>query len=321
MTLSPKTRQVLLNLVRIGISVALLGWIVARAGLHHLLKTTRHADVRPYLLALLIAVAGLVLRAYRWQILLNAVGARVPFRRSVYLYFVGAFFNAFLPTGFGGDVVRVLEIGEGATSQQAAGTVFVDRLIGFVALFVLALCALPFSAGLLPPALAWLIAFLAGAVVAGSLLLFEGRLLRRMTARFPCALSLAGDAWLGRTYGVITACGKRALLGALGVSVLYNLSLIWSNVLIAQALRLKVSPWIFFLFVPIAAATLLVPLSISGLGVREGIYVTLFGQLGLTAAQSVSLSLATYSLDLVSGLIGGGVYLVAGVAGLRPQSR
>ena len=149
MTLSPKTRQVLLNLVRIGVSAALLGWIVARAGLTQLLKTARTADVRPYLLALLIAVAGLVLRAYRWQILLNAVGARVPFRRLVYLYFVGAFFNAFLPTGFGGDVVRVLEIGEGATSQQAAGTVLVDRLTGFVVLFLLALCALPFSADFL----------------------------------------------------------------------------------------------------------------------------------------------------------------------------
>ena len=319
MPLSPKTRQVILNLIRIGISAALLGWIVARAGLHHLLKTMRHADVRPYLLALLITVLGLVLRAYRWQILLNAVGARVPFRRSVYLYFVGAFFNAFLPTGFGGDVVRVLEIGEGATSQQAAGTVLVDRLTGFVVLFLLALCALPFSAGLLPPALAWLIAILAGAIVVGSVLLFEGRLLRRVTAHFPCALSLAGDAWIGRTYDVITACGNRALLGALGVSVLYNLSMIWSNVLIAQALRLNISPWIFFLFTPIAAATLLVPISISGLGVREGIYVTLFGQLGLTAAQSLSLSLATYSLDLVSGLVGGLVYLAAGLVGLRPK--
>jgi len=320
MPLTPKTRQVIVNLIRISVSVALLGWIVARAGLNQLLRTARTADIRPYLLALLITVVGLVLRAYRWQILLNAVGARVPFRRLVYLYFVGSFFNAFLPTGFGGDVVRVLEIGEGATSQQAAGTVFVDRLAGFVALFVLALCALPFSADLLPPALIWLIAPLAVAVVAGSVLLFEGRLLRGMTAHFPGALSLAGDAWLGRTYGVITACGNRGLLGALGVSLLYNLSLIWSNVLIAQALQLNVSPWIFFLFVPIAAATLLVPISISGLGVREGMYVTLFGQLGLTAAQSVSLSLATYSLDLVTGLLGGGVYLVAGLVGLRPKA-
>jgi len=138
----PKTRQALLNLARLVISAALFWWIVAQAGLADLLEAARRADPGPYALALLIAVVGIPIRAYRWQVLLDAVGARLPFWRTNHLYFVGAFFNAFLPTGFGGDVVRVLEIGEGASSPQAAGTVLVDRLTGFIALFMLALAAL-----------------------------------------------------------------------------------------------------------------------------------------------------------------------------------
>jgi hypothetical protein len=74
---------------------------------------------------------------------------------------------------------------------------------------------------------------------------------------------------------------------------------------------------VFFLFVPVATAALLVPISISGFGVREGIYVTLFGQLGVDPALAVALSLATYSLDFLMGLVGGAVYLAAGVLGLR----
>ncbi len=315
----PKTRQLLLNLARILVSAGLMAWVVSRAGLDELISSIRTADVRPYTLALLLAFVGILLRAVRWRILLNAVNAKVPFRRLAYLYFVGAFFNAFLPTGFGGDVVRVLEIGEGASSAQAAGTAVVDRLTGFIVLFWLALIALPFGAHLLPPATTLVIALLAGAVTLGSALLFEGRLLRRITARFPRSLSLAGDAWLGRTYGVITACGWRAIAGALGVSAVFNVMMNFAGLLIARAFGMDVSVWTLFLFIPVATAALLVPISISGLGVREGIFVTLFAQVGIADSKAVAFSLAWYSLDFAMALIGGVIYFAAGVRGLRKE--
>jgi uncharacterized membrane protein YbhN (UPF0104 family) len=315
--MNPRRRQIFLNLLRVVISAGLLVFVITRAGLAELAATAQRADLRFYGLALTLATLGIVVRAGRWQVLLNAIGARVPFARTVYLYFVGAFFNAFLPTGFGGDVVRVLEVGEGATSQQAAGTVLVDRLTGFIVLFVLALAALPFSYRLLPPAIAGLIAILAAAVMVGSLLLFEGRLLRRLTSWLPPALSLAGDAWLGRTYSVITASGRRGVGGALLLSLWFNLQLMVESLLVARALGLAVPVWAFFLFVPVAVAALLVPVSISGLGVREGLYVTLFGAVGLSPAEAVALSLATFSLDLAMGLLGGAIYLLNSARGLR----
>ena len=315
--MNPKTRQLLLNLARILISIGLMAWVISRAGLDKLIANIRTADPRPYALAIFLAFIGILLRAVRWQILLNAVNARVPFGRLVYLYFAGAFFNAFLPTGFGGDVVRVLEIGEGATSSQAAGTAVVDRLTGFIVLFWLALIALPFGAHLLPPATTLVIALLAGGVTLGSALLFEGRLLRWVTARFPRSLSLAGDAWLGRTYGVITACGWRAVAGALGMSAIFNLMMNFAGLLIARAFGMDVSVWTLLLFIPVATAALLVPISISGLGVREGIFVTLFAQVSVAASPAVAFSLAWYSLDFAMALVGGVIYFAAGVMGLR----
>jgi uncharacterized membrane protein YbhN (UPF0104 family) len=308
---------VILNLARLAISAGLLAWVISRAGLDQLAITVRQADPRPYAWAVLLSVAGIIARAYRWRILLNAVGARVSFGRAVYLYFVGAFFNAFLPTGFGGDVVRVLEIGQGATSQQAAGTVLVDRLTGFIALFVLALAALPFGYHLIPTETTALIGVLAAGVMLGSLLLFEGRLLRRITARFPRALSLTGDAWMGRTYTVITACGPRAIAGALAVSLVFNLIQTAANVLVAQALGVDVSVWTFFLFIPVATAVLLAPITISGLGLRENVYLLLFGQVGVAEDRAVAFSIGSYSLELAMGVVGGVIYFLAGLAGLR----
>jgi len=316
--MTSRTRRLLLNLARILISAVLLGWVLSQAGLEPLLTAARGADLRLYGLAAVLASAGILIRAARWHWLLRAVGARVNFGRTVYLYFVGAFFNTFLPTGFGGDLVRVLEIGPGATSQQAAGTALVDRLTGFIMLFVMALAALPFSYRLLPTNLALVVAALAAAVLLGSVLLFEGRLIRRLTRWLPAALSPAGDAWIGRTYAVITACGARGVGGALLWSLLFNGLLIVEAVLVSRALGLAVPAGLFFLFVPVTAAALLVPISIAGLGVRESLYVTLFGQVGLSAAQAAALSLAIYSLDVSMGLIGGLVYLVAGLSGLRP---
>jgi glycosyltransferase 2 family protein len=315
--MNSKTRRLLLNLGRIVLSVGLLAWILSTAGLAQLADAARRADLRLYGLALIVAFAGIFVRSLRWQWLLKSVGANVPFRRVVYLYFIGSFFNTFLPTGFGGDVVRVLEIGPGATSDQAAGTALVDRLTGFIILFVLALVTLPFSYRLLPANLTVLISLMALAVLGGSALLFEGRRLRRATAWLPRSVSLAGDAWIGKTYAVITACGRRGVLGALFWSLVFNLLQIAANVLVARALGVTVSAWVFFMSVPLTTAVLLVPISISGFGVREGVYVALFALLGVGAAPALALSLATYALDFATGLFGGVAYFVAGLLGLR----
>jgi uncharacterized membrane protein YbhN (UPF0104 family) len=307
----------LLNLARIGLSAALLTWALWQAGLERLLGVVSAADWRPYLLALLLGQLGIVIRAYRWKVLLDAVGARVPFARTVYLYFVGAFFNTFLPTGFGGDVVRALEAGPGTQSSQAAGTIVVDRLTGFIMLFVLALVALPAAWGTVPQTLLLPIGGLAAGVLAGSALLFEGRLLRRITGRLPRAISLAGEGWLARTYSVITACGRAALLRALTASLIYNLGQTLGAWLIARALNLDLSFWTLLAFVPIATVALLVPVTIGGLGLREGIYVVLFAQIGLGSTAATAFSLAVYSVDVATGIMGGVIYLVSGVLGLR----
>ncbi|MBP7693284.1 MAG: flippase-like domain-containing protein [Anaerolineales bacterium] len=320
--MSPRLRSLLINLARIGISGVLLAWILSQTGLERLGTVLQSADPWPYAGAVLLGLIGIGLRAWRWKVLLDAVGVRLPLPRLIYLYFVGAFFNAFLPTGFGGDVVRVLEFGQGAHSSQAAGTALVDRLTGFIMLFALALAALPFAGALLPPSLTGLIAALGAGVLLGSALLFEGRLLPRLTAglgRWPLTrpLSLAGDGWLARTYGVIAACGRGALLRALGVSLIFNLVILTAGWLIAATLRLTIAPATLAAFIPVATATLLVPISISGLGVREGVYVALFAQVGIADAQAVAFSLLFYSIDLATGLVGGLLYLGSSLARLR----
>lgn len=317
--MTPPWRERLLNLLRIALSAGLLSWILANTGLERLTATLHNADAGLYALAVSIALFCVTVRAVRWQVLLRAVGVRLPFMQVARLYYIGAFFNTFLPTGFGGDVVRVLEIGPQATSNQAAGTVVVDRLTGFMALFMLALLALPLAASALPLPVTALVAGAGLAVLGGSALLFEGRVLRALTRRLPRALSLAGDGWLGRTYAVITACGWRAIAGAVGISLVFNALMMLAAWLIARALMIPVSAATLIAFVPLATTALLLPISISGLGVREGIFITLFATVGVSDAQAVAFSLGYYALDVAAGVLGGVVYLASGVLGLSKR--
>lgn len=314
-------RQTFFNLARIVVSIGLLVWVLTRVGVKHLLDTFANLDWSVYALALGLSTLSMGLRAYRWWILLEAVKVRVNYWRVVYLYYIGAFYNTFLPTGFGGDVMRVVEFGEGASSSQAAGTVIVDRLTGFVMLFVLALVALPFSHPLLPTVMRWLLIGVSGSIIAGAILLFEGRLLRRLTARLPHALSLAGDAWLGRTYTVITACGWKAIARALFWSLIFNLLHIGANALVGMALGLPVPVGVYFVFVPLATVALLIPITINGLGFRESLYLALFPQTSVSGPQATAFSLGSYTLDLFDGLVGGLIYLVGGVGGLRRTTK
>ncbi|MBL8045267.1 MAG: flippase-like domain-containing protein [Anaerolineales bacterium] len=123
MPLAPQLRQRLINFTRLAITIGLLWFLVTSADLQALWRSLRSADLGLYAACSIISTCGMGLRAWRWHTMLKAVGTKVSFRRALYLCYVGTFFNAFLPSGLGGDVVRVLEIVPGATKQQATGTI------------------------------------------------------------------------------------------------------------------------------------------------------------------------------------------------------
>jgi uncharacterized membrane protein YbhN (UPF0104 family) len=80
---------------------------------------------------MVLMVAGTALRAVRWRILLQALDIAVPLWSLVHLYCVGAFFSIFLPTGLGGDAVKMAElVWSTGRAPEAIGTTLVDRAIG-----------------------------------------------------------------------------------------------------------------------------------------------------------------------------------------------
>ena len=305
-----------INIARVVVSATALGFLFWRIGLGETLAVLREADLWMWLLALGLFAVSLVIRAERWAVLLRAQGMRVPFARLVYLYFVGSLFNSFLPSGYGGDVVRAMELSQDATTPAAVGTVFVDRLTGLMVLLAMGLVALPFGASLLVPWLVWaLVVIGGGGLVAGALLL-EGRLLRRATSWLPERFSLAGSGFLGRVYAAVTGCGRAAIARALAISLIFNVINVTMNLLCGRAVGIEVEPGYFFITAPLIALAGVVPISVGGVGVRDWVVVALFDPVGVGSNTAVAMSLAIYALSAAAGLIPGLAYLLRGAKGI-----
>jgi uncharacterized protein (TIRG00374 family) len=295
------------TLIKIAISLVLIAIIlVFFVDIRKVFSDLSHARLDYLLAAGLIMIAGTALRAVRWQVLLHPLGIRIPIQRLVYFYFIGAFFNLFLPTGLGGDVVKMAMLGQ-ATKRgpEAVGTTLVDRASGLWVLFVLSLISLPFSYKLLPSgySLSVIIAITAAGAV-GIFVIMGTPLLPWLGSK----IHLPGQEKLERFYHSVSQLGYRALAEACLISLVFDVLLIIFNILLALSLDIHLPLGIFLIFVPLTSLALTLP-SISGFGARESAYIVLFSSVGVEPSTAGALSLANYFVtNVFVGLCGGGWY-------------
>ncbi|MCK6628109.1 MAG: flippase-like domain-containing protein [Anaerolineae bacterium] len=311
-------RKQLLNILKIVISVSLLSFIFSSLDMEAFFTIVSRANPWWLLAALAMMMLGVVIRAYRWQILLAAIGVIVPLAELTNIYFIGFLFNNLLPSGLGGDAMRMVELSRHSERiSDAVTSVVVDRFLGLSALQAIALIALVADWGEIPPAVAYftIVIFLGGLVI--GYLLINRPLYTALRARVGLFRQMSDIKMIGN----LAESFQRYPIGALGraylVSFLFNLSLIAMNVFIGTALSAPVNLVQYAVFVPITSLVLLLPISFAGLGVREETYRRLFSQVGVSPEVAVAMSLLVYVFgNICTGLIGGVIYLLRGARGV-----
>ena len=314
-TLLPMKRYASIFL-KIAVSVIGLVLVLSKIALGDIWLAMQSAQPFWIVVALLLIISSLFLRALRWQVLLQGLGANVNYWRLVELYFIGNFFNAFLLSGMGGDVVRAFEATKDISAENAAGTVIIDRLTGLLTTFALALLALPFRPASFPQTWFWLLLTVAGGGLAGGYLLLSGRLydvvvwvLGGHSAEKSTRLTRIVDKYLLPILKTARSCGWPAIRRAFAVSFLFVLLLNGWWFAVARAYGLaEVTYFYLFLVTPIMSLALLVP-SFSGLGVRELLLPTLLIGAGVSAEIAVVYSLTIFILQRITSLLGLPVYL------------
>src|SRR6185503_829032 len=319
---SPRT--VLLLTAKVVVSLLLFGWLFRRVQWAQIGPALGNADASWVAAAAVLLFASHMLASYQWNRLLGAAGIELPFWKVAAYYHVGLFFNNFLPANVGGDFARTLDASRtGASRASALSTVILDRLIGTVALGGVAVVStLPaIDRFHLAAAYGGVVAFFIMAVVMLRAML-EPRVLaalERLLARIGLArLSPSLDRLSGSL--VEFRNRKRLLLELLCIALIVQVMRIGVHILFARALGISVEPAYFFLFVPLLAVIVSLPISLNGIGVREGAGILLFGMVGLNRASAFALQFGTYLVAVGVSLIGGLVFL-ARIPGRRARDK
>jgi uncharacterized membrane protein YbhN (UPF0104 family) len=294
------------NTVRLLGSMTLLGVLAWRMDWGRVATAFAGLSWGLWLAAVVLFGATQVVSTLRWRMLARVHGFEAPLSRYLAYYFIAMFFNLFLPTSVGGDVVRAWYLARRERSASAPGrgveaflSVFADRFNGVLVLVALACVAALWC----PPGLpAWIPWTTWGAGAASLIGL----------ASFPLLARLAGPTGQlrrlvdgGRTY----LRNGRVLLGATALSVvvqLANVVLVWW---IGLAMGLPVPPLYYGVFVPLVTLLTLVPVSVNGMGLREFGMVLLLEPLGIGTAEAVTLAFLWFAVFGVTSLGGIGVYL------------
>lgn len=309
------------GILQLLLSILLLSFLLYQVGLEDVVSTLATIQWSWYAVAFGLFVLNVVIRAYRWYVLMRSLNDRPSFGLMVYLYFVGFFANNFIPSGFGGDVVKVVSLrqryGRGA---EALSSVLMDRVTGLMGSALIALAAIAWNTSShttdidLPPVLWIAIAVVSIGIPVGFAILRWSRPLQRISRLIPNITMLPKYDKLEQLAETVRRYPMSALLTSLIVSIPFTLNLALLQYCIARAFDVVLPISVFGLFVPIFALLNVLPITFNGLGVREGAFVFFFGAVGVPADTAVAMSLAFYFLRFMTGLIGGLLYALSSVS-------
>jgi len=311
-----KIKKVLSVLLRVTISIVLLVFLfkLNKIDLNALINDIKGADRLFLLLGLLIFPLTHVLGLLRWQMLLKAVKIDIPLKKLTSSFCGGIFFSIFLPSTIGGDLVRAADVvSHTQKTKQVIATVFLDRLSGYIGLAIVVLPAILLGGPLIGDKFVFLsIALIIILLVVILLLLFNSYIYDKIT-RF---LSVPGS---GKIKEMIKDMHreihvfrnhKKMILGNIALSFIVQVISPVSIYFIGLSLGIKISLIYFLIFLPIIGAITLLPISIGGLGLREGLYVVYFAKAGVIKQLALAMSLLSFSFIVFYGAIGGVIYVL-----------
>jgi glycosyltransferase 2 family protein len=309
-------RNYVLLAVKIAVSLILLTILFSKIDLGQLWQGVRGASFAWLGVALAVYVVNVVASMWRWHLLLAAQSVAIEPRRLLASFLVANFFNNFLPSNVGGDVIRISDSAKYTKSKTVATiVVLMDRGIGVMALILIAAIGATAAVSLHPSAVpiwpVWLWAgFLAGAALSAPAVLAPagfGRLLQPLAVIHP--------EWIGGRIENLTGvlarfrARPRALVACFFGALFVQATMVVFYSLVAYALHVSVPLSDLGVIVPISFVVQLLPVSVNGFGVREATFSLYFQKIGQPIAAAVLLSLVAQALIMLFSVTGAAVYV------------
>jgi uncharacterized membrane protein YbhN (UPF0104 family) len=306
-------------IVRALVSILLIAWLVRKVNWPQLWAIVREMNLGWLFASFICFTPVILIVSWRWRLLMSVHGVRLPFWRIFELNMIGQFFSAFLLGTTGGDVFKIFYAARAVPERRAAVafTVVVDRAIGMMALLFFGV-ALSFTQ------LPLLLSTPGTRVATGSFYLFAvgGLAAAILGTCGPILLRHASIRsfikklpFIHRGTSIFAAYEKSALaistnLTALAVSLPSHLCVLAMGYSIISAMH-RTPPLLPFCSILLMVNMLIaLPVSISGFGVREGLFIMFFGLLHIDRNHAFAFSLTFFALNLFWSLIGGPFYFL-----------
>ena len=286
-----KLKSYVFLVLRIGVTAGILYFLFKRCDFQRLWEIFKHISVVPYLGALFSFLGFQALVALRWKTICQSWGFDVDYMFCLKTYLMSFSLNTVMPGTVGGDFLRtVLLVKQGLEWKKASLSVFYDRFFGFLGIFFLLGCFVPIWGGFLPKKFYYFLAILNSGILFSGILvgLFGKRLFRSEYFKpvvFPHNLK------------------------PLGLGILVQGLFVLQFFFLTRALHLKIKLIYLFVIIPVISFVSALPISISGLGVREGSLSYFLHLLHYSIEYGISLGFLAYSLILICALPGLFIYL------------
>jgi hypothetical protein len=299
--------------LRVGLTAAALAWLAGRVDPQAALAALDEVPRWLFAVPLLLLLANSGLHAWRLQLLLRAAGAPLPWHRILLTLLRASFVGAVTPRG-GADVARIgwlsQETGQPEAVLAAAATARILELLPWAVLLAYGLLwGLPALLPTLATSAAVFLVLFTGVLGAAVLLVRFGPQLAERLPMFAdravvVAKQLQQLRHAPRALALATAIG--------GWIALHNVLSVW---LLFRGAGVPVPPAAAPAIVPAMDTVISLPVTVSGLGLREGVFVVALAPWGISEATAVALGLVRWSGELGRALLGGLLVLLIGTPG------
>jgi glycosyltransferase 2 family protein len=300
--------------LRLLICAAILWFIFYRIDFTKVLQQMRLVSPWAFILTFFIYVIANLLFALRWKKVLQSLQIDINLMNLFSLQLIGMFFNLFLPTSAGGDVIKAYYVSKDSGKKGASYlSVFLDRYIGLLSIILFAAIA----------------AVAVKLTINGVVLYYWILLIFVIAVLFTVMLATNFAKWLNKLLGTrlkfvqdiislvnessqATLKHRRTMIWTFIYSLGFMLLVVWINNIFIISMGKSVALGDLLAFIAVISLAASFPISINGIGLREGAYIYLFATAGFSNEESLSLALLNFALLVLISLPGAVAYLLMG---------
>ena len=308
------TKAGIKQLLKFGVSLALLFFILRLIDWRGSLELAGRANLGIMAMAAGLLLAERILSVTKWLLLLRAKGSRITFWRLLVINYIGGFWGLVLPSSISADIVRGYYLAKSTANVSLAVTsMLVDRLMGALSLVILVCISAWMVGDTFGLAHARLIA--AGVVVAcalGIALLFHDGFISWVDR----VIIQRASGWkaMRPVRQWLASCFEyrqypNTLVASFLLTVFVQMLRVMVFYVVAVSFGIRVPVTYYFIFVPLIMFLIMLPVSINGIGVREGSFVAFFALMGIPSSEAFIISFSVSVLTTLMTALGGIIYM------------